>query len=193
MSKGLLNIIDVLLKEEQEKKFALADVKGVHTYSSEGLKDLMMSCRLQAHVQFVSNGEWNMHELLIALMELTGKAKVYISSYAMNETAVRTLSLLKENGLIKNLYCIVDNRSDVRSAGSLQVLRSISDFLCLAPCHAKVTVIDGEHEQITIIGSANYTENNRYEVGIVCKGEASVEFHKQWMIKAFKKHGQFNP
>jgi hypothetical protein len=193
MLKGLLKVSEVLLPESEASKFAIHEVSGVNTYASEGLAALMMSCKMQSNVQFMSNGEWNMHELLISLLNLSGNAKVYISSYAMNETAVRSLAMMKDKGLIKFLYCIIDSRSDVRSAGSLQLLLSISDFICLAPCHAKVTAIDGDQEQLTILGSANYTENNRYETGIILKGSASVEFHKQWIIKAFKKHGAFDP
>lgn len=138
---------------------------------------------------FYSDGAWSMHQLLVALLELSGPCKLYISSFAMSETAVRTLHSLKDAGLVKKLHCVIDNRVETRSAGSLQLLRGISDRLALRACHAKITILEGEHCQMLVSGSANYTENKRMEVGYIERGDAASNFHKQWILKILQENG----
>lgn len=137
-----------------------------------------------------------MHELLFGLCgylhELDGPLALYISSYAMSESAARIIALLKEEKILTHVSLLIDNRSDVHRANSLQLMMSISDELSLAPCHAKVTVIMSKRFQITVLGSANYTENKRFEIGIISKSRSMAHFHKSWILKAIKEYGQSN-
>ncbi len=149
------------------------------------LKTLIAGIAPGANVFWVSEGKWSMHELLLELLNITGAANVFISSYAMSETPARILAQLKESGMIKTLHCVLDNRVDVRSAGSLQIMRSICKSLVLVKTHAKVTVIVNEAWQLAVIGSANYTENERYEAGIITLNPEAVELQLNWMEKAF--------
>ncbi len=135
-------------------------------------------------IYWVSEGDWSMHELLLGILNITGPAKVHISSYAFSETASRVLAQLKEAGTIDKLYCVLDSRVDVRTAGSLQLLKAVCDKCVLVDTHAKVTVIQNEIWNIVVIGSANYTENKRYEAGILTENEVAVNMHLKWITKA---------
>ena len=137
-----------------------------------------------ATVFWVSNGDWSMHEMLLALLDITGPAAVYISSYAMSETPARILAQLKNSGAIIKLYSVLDNRIDVRTAGSFQLMKNISDELVLVDTHAKVTVIHNDAWKIAVVGSANYTENKRYEAGIITTFAAAVDLQLTWLQKA---------
>jgi hypothetical protein len=137
-------------------------------------------------VQWVSDGRWSMHELLMALLDLTGPAEVHISSYALSETAARFLVQLKEAGNITGLYCVLDSRVDTRTAHSLQVIKSIADDYALVDTHAKVTVITNDEWHIAVIGSANYTENSRYEAGVIICTKEAADMQIQWIKKALK-------
>ena len=197
MSEPLVNIAE-LLKEQTEQEYQILPFVGEFDLHEgvlqSGLEEIVRAAHWEGNVAYVTNGAWNMHDLLSGLARgVKHGSKVYISSYAINETSARTMALLKEEHVIKNLYCILDNRSDVRAAESLQLLRSVCDFICLAPCHAKVTVIDGDGGGFVIIGSANYTENKRYETGIISNNPSLIQFHKEWIIKSFSKHGKFEP
>ena len=77
------------------------------------------------HIYWVSDGDWSMHELLMALIAITGPVHVSISSYAMGETPARVLAQLKQQDAILSLRCVLDDRIDVRSAGSLQLIKSV--------------------------------------------------------------------
>jgi hypothetical protein len=132
-------------------------------------------------VHWCSDGAWSMHDLLIGLLGLTGPADVYISSYAMGETPARVIARLKNEGLIKMLYCVLDNRVDVRTAGSLQLIKGIADKYALIDTHAKVTLLLNDEFTVSVVGSANYTENERYEAGIITMDSTAFKLHQNWI------------
>jgi hypothetical protein len=132
-------------------------------------------------VHFAHKRAWSVHELLMALLEQTGQADVTISTYAISEQAARQLALRKDDGGIRNLAVLLDQRVDVRTAGSLQLVRNISDRLGMTECHAKVTLIEGAERQFAVIGSANYSENKRWECGLVTSNAAVIAMHKHWI------------
>ena len=133
---------------------------------------------------WVTKGEWTMHQLLIGLLNITGAAHVVIATYAMCETSARMVAQLKNGNMITSLTTILDNRVDVRSAGSFQLMTAMSDRLVLDEVHAKVTVIYNEDFKIAVLGSANYTENNRYEAGVITTNTDVVKAQLMWMNKA---------
>ena len=127
-----------------------------------------------------------MHQLLIGLLNITGAAHVVIATYAMCETSARIVAQLKNGNMISSLSTILDNRVDVRSAGSFQLMTSMSDRLVLDEVHAKVTVIYNDQFKIAVVGSANYTENNRYEAGVITTNTEVVKAQLLWMNKALE-------
>lgn len=161
------------------------DLRSVMCHSLE-LKEVLSLVAPETTVFWVSNGNWSMHQLLMALLDRTGPADVMISSYAMSETPARILSQLKEKRIITTLRCVLDNRVDVRSAGSLQVMKSICDELSLIDTHAKVTLIKNDYWMVAVVGSANYTENKRYEQGVVTTCTNAYQLSERWILKALK-------
>ena len=139
-----------------------------------------------ATIFWVSNGDWSMHELLLEILNITGPAVVHLSSYAMSETPARILAQLKSAGMMTKLFCVLDNRIDVRTAGSFQLMKSIADKLVLVDTHAKVTSVVNDKWKIAVVGSANYTENKRYESGVITLCSDAVEMQINWMQKALK-------
>jgi hypothetical protein len=138
---------------------------------------------LQQHdlIHWVSDGKWSVIELFQILMEAAGPSDVYISSYAFSEIPARVIAEFKAKQIIKNLYCVVDSRIDVRSASALTLIQSCATKCKLLDTHAKVTVIENEKQSYTIVGSANYTTNNRYEAGFISCNKETADFHKKWI------------
>jgi phosphatidylserine/phosphatidylglycerophosphate/cardiolipin synthase-like enzyme len=134
-----------------------------------------------ACIQWVSHAEWSAIDLLIGLLIHTGPANVYLSSYAFSEHPARTLADLKNRQLINELYCLIDSRIDKRSASALTLIRNCATGCKLMNTHAKVTIVENEKTEVVIIGSANYTDNNRYEAGVIIVNPVVVKFHKKWM------------
>ncbi|MCK9402906.1 MAG: hypothetical protein M0Q26_05875 [Chitinophagaceae bacterium] len=153
---------------------------------SRTLASVIQLIKKDATIYWVSNGDWSMHEMLLAILNITGPATVYLSSYAMSEKPARILAQLKNDGMIDKLFCILDNRIDVRTAGSLQIMKAVADQMVLVDTHAKVSVIQNKEWEIAVIGSANYTENKRYECGVISLNPPAIELQLQWMKKALE-------
>jgi lambda repressor-like predicted transcriptional regulator len=177
----LINFKDLTKDQQESNGKTLIDV-GEHQFSiSLKLLDLVDAVKNNSTVHWVSDGDWSMHELLLALVRGWENTEVHLSSYAFSEKPARILADLVRQGTILNLYCLVDNRIDTRSASALTLVQNCSRKTKLIATHAKVTVIDVWNKSYTVIGSANYTENKRYEAGIVSSSRDVSEFHKKWM------------
>ena len=119
-------------------------------------------------VHYASLGDWSTHDLLFFLLEQTGPARVYFTTWAISEYAIRQLFQFIEHGLILELKAIFDYRNGVRKPAELQFLQKITTDIKAAKCHAKVTVIENDNWGISVVGSANYTRNPRIEAGVLC-------------------------
>ena len=137
-------------------------------------------------VHWVSKGQWSAIDLLIKALSYTGPAEVWLSSYAMSERPAKVLADFVVSKTITDLYCLVDSRIDVRSATALTLVQNCAKACKLLDTHAKATVIHNETHCITIVGSANYTSNRRYEAGIISRLPAIKDFHLSWMKYAFE-------
>jgi len=195
MRKPLLNLHELPEPEQANTDFALQGEIQEHAYLGSALKELKKLFLFQHYttVHFVNKGYWDMHELLMMLLDLTGPAHLAFSSYAISETAARAFAALKESGQLLSITAVIDNRSDTRSAGSLQLLRGVCDRLTLCACHAKVSLLYNDYAEMTVMGSANYTENKRYEAGMISSVGDTRLFHQKWMEEAINEYGQYNP
>ena len=138
-------------------------------------------------VHWLSDGDWSMHDMLLALLQKSGPADVYLSSYSFSEYPARLIAEQISQGIIRSLYCLIDKRLDVRSASALTIIKNMSTRLELVNTHAKVTVIENDKMMIVVNGSANYTTNKRYESGIVVMDRETANFHKKWMMNEFNR------
>lgn len=132
-------------------------------------------------VHWVSNGDWSMHELLMALLEMTGPAYVHMSTYAFSEKPARVIADLVASKQILGLWCLIDSRVDVRSASALSLVQSCARECRLIDTHAKVTVVSTNDRQFVVIGSANYTTNKRFEAGVIIEDFEAAVFHQKWI------------
>lgn len=185
---GLINIKQILQDQQEvaskSEDFAVVAVKSSAFSGKYAIAEVISALRETPCVHFYTDGEWSMHHLLTSLLMISGPAELFISTYALSETSCRTLAQLKlEDRMVTRINCVIDNRVDTRSAGSLQLLRGIADRLTLRACHAKATVIIGCNATITVVGSANYTENKRMEIGLIDCTEAVADFHRNWITK----------
>lgn len=176
-----------IIKEQNETeqravlKFGSINAIGSAIGMGKDIVSIMEQVSENNAVHFWTDGAWSMHQLLSGLLQLVGTSDVWMSTYALSETSVRTLSKLKDDGYIKSLRCVIDNRVDTRSAASFQFFKNIADKVALVDCHAKVTILSGGSRNLVVIGSANYTENKRMEVGFISDSIELCSFHKEWI------------
>lgn len=152
-----------------------------HVAASNKVHEVLAMVQPGSCVHWVSAGEWSVHDLLLGLLQMSGPAEVYLSSYAFSEYPARLIADLRHKNIIKKLYCLIDSRIDKRSASALTLVQSCADACKLINTHAKVTVIENGEHVYSIVGSANYTTNKRYEAGMIIADAAVSQFYKKWI------------
>ena len=160
--------------------------------SNEKLHQVFGQVTQDQSVHYASLGDWSTHDLLFFLLEQTGPARVYFTTWAISEYAIRQLYLFIEHGLITELKGIFDYRNGIRKPAELQFLQKITTDIKAAKCHAKVTVIENDHWGISVVGSANYTRNPRIEAGVLCTDKSVADFHRNWILNELSNTSAFD-
>ena len=140
---------------------------------------------------YFTDGSWSLHQLLEYVLEQTGPAEIHLSAFSLSENAVRSFVNLKESGKITKLHCLLNNQMARFKTDLMFFLMNVSDTVKLAPCHAKVIVIENEKWKVMIIGSANFNRNIRYESGVICTIGARVQEIKTRLLFAMKHAAAF--
>lgn len=120
---------------------------------------------------FFINGTFSLHELVQHFVNQIEPCNIYISSFSLSEESVRSLFNLCESGKIKSLKLLLDERVKKDKLGMLLFASEITPEIYIAKNHSKVVVIKNEKWSLTILGSANFTVNTRYESGVICSIE----------------------
>jgi len=178
------------LKEQEHDSTAGAGIVDASDHVAAATLKLQPVIDLVDHgktVHWVTEGDWSMHQLLEKLLEKTGPADVWISSYAFSELPARKLADMKLAGMIERLICVIDSRVDVRSASALTIMKNTSSNIKLCHTHSKVTVIKNDTWFLVVVGSANYTTNKRYETGLISTDASVAKFHLKWIANELTK------
>ena len=177
-------MLDIFQQEEETKQGLTSHVQvGSFAFPvHHSVRELLILLNDNDTVHWVSKGEWSAIDLLVAILARHDEpVKIYLSSYAFSEKPARILANLIDEDKIAWLRCIIDSRVDVRSQTALQLLKGCADVLEMADTHAKVTVVHCGDHFYTIVGSANYTSNKRFEAGIITTCPNAAAFHKEWI------------
>lgn len=172
--------------QEDTDKAPFTAIEAMDTCYSEGNCREIVSClNSSTDVHFVSNGNFSLHDIVNECVARLGKVHTMtLSTFSFTELPARMIGNWMEEGKVNKLYALLDVRSKANYPGVFQQLGQLAEALAIVPVHAKVTILESEHETITIIGSANWTTNPRYEVGQITTNKQTAAFHKAWIFKA---------
>jgi hypothetical protein len=115
------------------------------------------------------------------MLKKAGPSELWLSTWTITEDPVRSLFLLKEQGFITQLHCLLDYRIKERKPAPLQLLQGFADRVALAQCHAKCAVVQGANIALCYVGSANMSRNPRREAGFVSADASTALFHLEWL------------
>lgn len=132
-------------------------------------------------VFFMTNGAWSNINILEYILELTGPADVFFSTWSISADAIRKFTSWKEAGTIRNVSAVMDIGIRNRKPELYQQAIAAFTTLKFSKCHAKVAVIIGDVGAYTIMGSANLTRNPRREVGIITTDLSIALSNAQWI------------
>jgi hypothetical protein len=138
--------------------------------------------KLENEWQIYLTNDTSLHKIIRKILEKTGPARIMFSTFSICDEAICSLKNMKDAGLITELKCVVDFSIRKSRMDLANFLLNISDQVSLCSNHTKIILISNENFNVTLITSANLTENKRYEVGVICtlKSVADVflEFFK---------------
>lgn len=142
-----------------------------------------------AHV--VSAGTWSCHDLIRVLLERTGPAELIMSTWSISEEGWRMLIDLRDEGQITKLTTLLDWRighrnPDVTSYAKTSA-RDRGDELAITNNHSKVYVLRNELWAISLISSANLTNNPRIEASVIHEDRAVADWHARWITETVRK------
>jgi len=151
--------------------------------SPEKLQALLAKVKHGCCVHYISDGDWSMHDIVMELIKTYKPADVFITTYALREFPMRQLILAQDRGDINKIFMLLDYRAKARTPEVYHMAAQNVNKIVMTSIHAKVTVINSPLGNITIVGSANWTQNPRIEAGVITMDNSVAEFHKDWIEK----------
>ena len=124
---------------------------------------------------YLTGGKWSNHQLLQFLLEKTGPADVYATTWTITEAPVRVMQQLLDGGQMRSLTLLTDHRIKSRAPQAWQLMQSLPAKVHLSKCHAKVTIAIGDVHGIVVVNSQNMTNNPRIEAGAIVFDRAAAE------------------
>lgn len=131
--------------------------------------------------QFATAGRWSLHQLLEFLLRKTGPCRLWMTTWTITEEPMRALLMMMREGLILELNAVLDYRIEKRKPEAFQLASQIITRIKLTKCHAKLLVLKNENWNVTVLGSANFSNNPRIEAGVIFTDKGSADFHSQWI------------
>ena len=148
----------------------------------EILKKHICDIDLTKTTHYVTSGRWSMNDLLIYILLQVGPSDVLVATWSIAELAMRQILKHHSEGLIKSISFLLDPRVKVRNPKPLQLLSANFPHR-LYQCHAKVTLIKSKDHHISIVSSANMTQNPRIERGAIFPYKNVYDFDYKWLYE----------
>jgi len=147
----------------------------------EQLKGCIGELEPDQALQYATAGRWSMHQLLTYILNQTGPAAVWLTTWTITEEPMRAILHELRSGRIQELHAVLDYRIERRKPEAFQLASQIITRIKLTKCHAKVLVVQNTEWNVTVLGSANFSKNPRIEAGTIFTDKGSADFHKAWI------------
>jgi hypothetical protein len=142
-------------------------------------------------IDYTSMGRWSMHHLLFYLLEKTGPAKVWFTTWAISTKAITMMVDALSDGTITELHSLLDRRIRIRRSDCMAFLTHNANSIFLIDCHAKVLLIENNAWRIVVKSSANFSENKRIESGVIMQIPEVFNINKKWIEETIKGEKAF--
>jgi hypothetical protein len=133
---------------------------------------------------FFSEGLWSMHDLMLYLLEITGPAKIWMSTFSISEAAVRAMHLAIEKGFITEIHCLFDHTIRKHKLQLLFFASNTVNYISISANHSKLILIENDSWKISVVGSANMTPNPRKEAGVIFSVPDIYDQYKTHLVKS---------
>lgn len=142
---------------------------------------------------FATAGLWSTHDLVFHILDIIGPAKLTFATWSMTEAPAQMIMSGLNSGFITKLNALFDVRIRVRNPQTFDYIKNnIGQHCRISSCHAKVSVLENDDWSVSIVGSANYTNNPRIEAGVISTDPSVANFHTDWIKREIANAKPFN-
>lgn len=120
-------------------------------------------CRLQSYLGM------GLHTLglLTWILEQTGPADIYVTTFSTSDAFLRGFFNLKKKGLITKSILVADLKASKKAYRLYKEMQADFDTVYLAKNHSKVVLVQNDRWTVTAVSSQNQTYGDRAECTIV--------------------------
>ena len=174
-------------------KAVAANFEGAICRSQTALSAAIPDVPLGACVQFVTNGAWALHDLVRHLAEIIGPAHLFGFTWSITEPGATQLVSLQTAGKLLSIKMVVDSNMSKWSRDACQYASANMLQFKTATIHAKGFTLHNENRYLSVVGSANFSNNPRIEAGTIIDGKEAFDFNAAWLEKVHAGAPSFQP
>lgn len=142
-------------------------------------------------IHFITAGSWSMHDLLAYVLRYTGPADVRCFTFAWGPDATRTAINLRNAGTIRHLWIALHSVMKKWTVSAMQIMEKYCEKISLIPLHAKGFIVENENWRVSVIGSANFSNNQCIEGGVITTDRNVYDMHRRWLDSVFESGETF--
>lgn len=105
--------------------------------------------------------------LLGWILEQTGRADVYVSTFSTSDAFLRGFYNLRKKGLIGHSVLLADLKASKKTVKLYREMQTCFDSVYLSMNHSKVVLVQNDSHLVTVISSQNQTYGDRAECTVV--------------------------
>lgn len=156
------------------------------------LSDLLPAIEKEHTYHVPSFGSFSTYIAIEHVLSIIGPSSLTLTTWAISEAAIRSLIDLMDRGMITQLHCLFDERVKTYAPNAWQLAQHRLANIWLGKCHAKLTVLQNDHFDVTIVASANLSLNKRIEAFVFIENKSVAQFYTEWISKIMQGANPFS-
>lgn len=116
--------------------------------------------------------------LLGWILQQTGPADVYVSTFSTSDAFLRGFFNLRKKGLVLKSVLLADLKASKKTYRLYKEMQQNFDAVYLGQNHSKVVLVQNDQWTVTVISSQNQTYGDRAECTLVTTSQEI--FYEQW-------------
>ncbi len=105
--------------------------------------------------------------LLNWILQQTGRADVYVSTFSTSEAFLNGFFNLRKKKLIGHSVLLADLKASKKTVKLFRLMQSCFDFVYLGMNHSKIVLVQNDTHLVSVISSQNQTYGDRAECTMV--------------------------
>ena len=143
----------------------------------------------------VSMGEWSADNMIAWTVDQIGPSDLLFGTWSLSVKPAARLCAAADAGLLTSFRGVFDLRAVIRRPEAMRMIRARFGYsnVRIFNCHAKVYLLSNADRRVSIVSSANFTNNPRIEASVITDDPAVFAFHHDWIERTFNKSDPFEP